>query len=196
MFKFEPVDVFINPTNLTAEVQRVLTEVAVNEMGWPAQQLISNIVAGKPVSVVDFVAVKGSEVIGATKVVLQRPFPVELEFPAIIPVIDGQQQLGSVVEVALTGVAKAHRGDRGVMLSIYRALYRWSLLTGVVAWTSIQERQITRLYRILGMPFDEIGEGHDYWCGMSYACIMKLVEGQTEMARRNRQLLDFFEQEA
>ncbi|MFH1236363.1 MAG: hypothetical protein V1685_05515 [Parcubacteria group bacterium] len=195
MNAYRAVKIVINPAELEADVRRVLKAVAVTEMGWPALDLIENVVNGQTVQAVDFVALRDDEVLGVTKVLMDRPFPVEFVFPEISEKIDDQRQHGKVVEVALTGVAKQHRGDLSVMLSIYRALYHWSRREGVGTWFSIQERQVTRLYNRLAMPFVEIASGKFYWCGMSYPCMMSLANGEAIVQKRNPAFWAFLQEE-
>jgi len=195
MIAFRSVSVAINPAEHADRVHQVLEAVAVTEMGWPARDLIENVVYGRQVPAVDFVALRDGEVLGATKVLTTRPFPVEYVFPEISEKIDEQERQGKVVEVALTGVAKQHRGDLSVMLSLYRALYHWSQREGVSAWFSIQERQITRLYNRLAMPFEEIAPGKFYWCGMSYPCMMSMAKGEATVQQRNPAFWAFLQEE-
>ncbi len=185
------VTVEITSSGYAEEVSKVLTAVAVDEMKWPAEDLIGNIVKGQAVPTVNFVALKNGVVVGASKVLVERPLMAELAFPEISHVIDEEAGNGKVVEVALTGVAKEHRGDLSIMLSIYRSLYWWSLEQGMSAWFSVQERQVTRLYRRLGMPFEELTEGKFYWCGMTYPCILRLRQGEEAVKKLNPAFWDF-----
>ncbi len=186
--------VVINPVEHVEAVRRVLEKVAIDEMGWPAKDLIANHINGQEVTSVDFVALNDKEILGATKVLTTRPFPVELAFPEVRDIISECEQRGRVVEVALTGVAAEHRGDLSVMLSIYRALYHWSLREGVVAWFSVQEKQITRLYQRLGMPFKELAPGKFYWNGISYPCQLSLDEAEQVVQQRNPAFWDFLKE--
>jgi hypothetical protein len=168
-------------------------EVAIDEMGWPAEELIQDIVAGKQASSHEFIVIIEKEVVGATKVICSRPYPVESPFPEMTSRINED---GKTVEVALTAVKKSVRGDLSIMLHLYRALYHWSKREGISAWYSVQEKQVTRLYRRIGLPFRELAEGRLYWCGVSYPCRLVLSEAEEQVKTSNSTLWKFFQQES
>lgn len=176
-------------------VKELFTEIAVREMRWPAEDLIADIVDGKRIYSQNFVAFKGKEIVGASKVSITRPFPVEIAFPEIISQIENDRQKGLVIEVALTAVRKEYRKDATVMLNIYRKLYQWSKSIGVFCWYGIQERQVTRLYRMIGFPFRELTDGKYYWCGQSYPCTLVIAEAEAYVSMKRKNLWNFFQNE-
>ncbi|PIS42786.1 MAG: hypothetical protein COT24_01785 [Candidatus Kerfeldbacteria bacterium CG08_land_8_20_14_0_20_40_16] len=183
------------PPSRISELIALFKEVAIDEMGWPAEDLIKNHVSGKEALSQDFVVIENDVVVGATKVIISRPFPVELPFPEVVSMIDRDSKQGRVVEVALTAVKNNKRGDLSIMLHLYRSLYHWSCQQGIIAWYSVQERKVTRLYRRLGLPFQELTEGRYYWRGFSYPCRLSIREAEKSVQTTHPKLWLFFKEE-
>lgn len=79
-------------------------------------------------------------------------------------------------ELALVSLAKKYRGQRRLFVPLYVAFFHYCQSNGIEHVYAILNRTILRLYNVLGIKFQKIGEEKLYWNDPSFPAYLSISE--------------------
>jgi len=108
------------------------------------------------------------QLVGAIRVILPGNDGLPLFSECGWPELTANIKLEKAVELAMVGLDKDFRGARYLFLPLYIAFYWYCVANDKEDVYAILNNKIWRLYNIIGIRFDKIGEEKLYWNDPSF----------------------------
>lgn len=158
-----------------------LFDDACRERGWPADDglrryLPSSLIWG---------GYRGDELVCALQVVTESPLGFPIQGPTAWPelsIAPGGES-GAPAEVAMVAVRRDARRRRLLFAPLYFQLFHHCQAHGIDRVYSILDRVIARLYRGLGLSFEQVGAERVYWNEPCFPALLRIQQLGADLQR-------------